>query len=105
MTKLLFISAAASVLMAGAAAAMPVAPVTSATNLTEVRTVCNQWGECCATGSGQCFYQGGPRRVYREAPRRYYAPRAYGYYREPYAERRSYYGGPSVGVYGGYGGY
>jgi hypothetical protein len=100
MTKMLFISAAASILLAGTAAAMPVAPVKSSTNVTEIRTVCDQWGRCCATGSGECFYQGGPRRVYREAPRRHYAPPAYGYYREPYAERRSY-RGPSVGIYGG----
>lgn len=101
MKKLLIISAIAPLFLAGAASALPVAPLTTQSNVASVRTVCDQWGQCCATGSGECFYQGRPQRVYREQARRYYAPPAYGYDRGPYVQRRSYYNGPSVGVYGG----
>lgn len=94
MKRLLILPAAASLLWAGAAAALPVAPVTSPSHVTDVRTFCDQWGRCCATGSGECFQQRPARRYYRVEPRRYYGgPPAYGYYREPYVERRSYYGG------------
>jgi hypothetical protein len=89
MRKLLFAAAAAPLIWASAASAMPASPLTSPTNLIEVRTVCNQTGQCCATGSGQCFDFNRQRSNYYEQRR--YAPPAYGYYRQ--RERRSYYGG------------
>lgn len=96
MTRLLVLAAtaAAPLLWAGAASALPVAPLAPTSNITDVRTICDAWGRCCATGSGECFYQGRPRReYYRE--RRFYGPPAYGY-RERYDDDRRYYDGPSV---------
>jgi hypothetical protein len=100
MWKPLIIAAAAPLLWAGAAAAFPAAPTSAPSNVIEARTICDAYGRCCATGSGDCFYNVQPRRTYVYPERRRYAPPAYGY-REPYRERRNYYGGPSVGVYGG----
>jgi hypothetical protein len=94
MFRKLFIAAAASLTWAAAASAMPASPLTSQNDITEVRTVCNQTGQCCATGSGQCFDFSRPRRNYYQ-PRRY-APPAYGY-RQRQIQRR-YYGGR--GYYG-----
>ncbi|MDF2120114.1 hypothetical protein PY365_31590 [Roseiarcaceae bacterium H3SJ34-1] len=85
----LLIAAAASLTWVAAASAMPLAPLTSQTDITEVRTVCNQTGQCCATGSGQCFDFSRPRRNYYQ-PRRFAPPR-YGYYRQRQI-RRHYYG-------------
>ena len=84
---------AAPLMLAGTAFAMPVAPTAHTSSVTEVRTICDQYGRCCATGSGECFYQGRPRRSYYE-DRRSYGPRAYDY-RERYNDR-GYDRGPSV---------
>jgi hypothetical protein len=92
MRKLFFAAAATPLIWAAAASAMPAAPLTSQTPLTQVRTVCNPYGQCCATGSGQCFDFNRQRTDYYQ-PRRYDAPPAYGYYRQRQVERRSYYGG------------
>jgi len=81
MRKLLIASATAPLLWVASASAMPAGPLTSPSPLTEVRTVCNAYGQCCATGSGQCFDFSRPRpRVEYYPPRRYRAAPAYGYY-------------------------
>jgi hypothetical protein len=92
MRKLLFAAAATPLIWAASASAMPAGPLTSQTFLTQVRTVCNPYGQCCATGSGQCFDFNRPRRDYYQQ-RQYYAPPANGYYRQRGVYRDSYYGG------------
>ncbi|MDF2119294.1 hypothetical protein PY365_27395 [Roseiarcaceae bacterium H3SJ34-1] len=98
MAKLLITAVVAPLMWAGAASAMPAAPLTSQSSLLQVRTVCNESGQCCATGSGQCFdfSRQWRRRDYYQ-PRRYYEPQSYGYYRQRevdgpyYGGRREYY--------------
>ena len=92
MTRISLLAAAAAPLIwASAASAMPMAPVNPSSHIVEARTICDPTGRCCATGSGQCYYPARPRpQIYVERPR-YYGPPAYGYrerYREPH-----YYGG------------
>jgi hypothetical protein len=99
MRKLFFIASVVPLIWGGSASAMPAVPLTSQSDLIEVRTVCNQWGQCCATGSGQCFYRAQPRTYYRQQQRDYNessgynAPPEYGYDRQPYVQQRPYYGG------------
>ncbi|MDF2119946.1 hypothetical protein PY365_30735 [Roseiarcaceae bacterium H3SJ34-1] len=96
MRKLLIAAAAAPIVYTASAAAMPAGPLPAPSSLMQVRTVCNPYGQCCATGSGQCFDFNRPRRnYYRE--RGYYAPPAYGYYRQRGVYRDSYYGGRPLG--------
>ena len=91
MRKLFLAAAAAPLFWAASAFAMPAGPLSSPTDVTQIRTVCNAYGQCCATGSGQCFDFNRPRPRYYQ-PRRYYAPPAYGYYRNRNVYRqRNYY--------------
>ncbi|MEA2862428.1 MAG: hypothetical protein QOC84_384 [Bradyrhizobium sp.] len=86
--KTLLSIAGATMLLASAASAAPLSPAavgtSEASNIDQVRMVCNQYG--------RCWRSRGPRYVYR------------GYDDDGYAPRRSYgyYGGPGYGP--GYGG-
>lgn len=91
--KTLLSIAGATVLLASAASAAPLSPaavgVSEASNIDQVRLVCNQYGRCWRTR--------GPRYVYRSYDDDgYYPRRSYGYYGGP-----GYYAGPGYGYYGG----
>jgi hypothetical protein len=76
-------------LLASAASAAPLYPTAvgtpEASNIEQVRLVCNQ--------SGRCWRTRGPRVVYRNCDSGY---RSYNYYGGP-----GYYAGPGYGYYGG----
>ena len=79
----------ATALLASAASAAPLNPIAvgtpEASNIEQVRVVCNQFGRCWRTG--------GPRYVYRNYDNGY---RSYNYYGAP-----GYYTFPGYGYYGG----
>jgi len=79
----------ATALLASAASAAPLNPTAAGTpeasNIEQVRLVCNQFGRCWRTR--------GPRYVYRNYDNGY---RSYNYYGGP-----GYYTGPAYGYYGG----
>jgi hypothetical protein len=79
----------ATALLASAASAAPLNPTAvgtpEASNIDQVRLVCNQFGRCWRTR--------GPRYVYRNYDSGY---RSYNYYGGP-----GYYAGPGYGYYGG----
>ena len=87
--------AGATMLLASAASAAPLSPAAVATpaasNIDQVRLVCNEYGRRC--------YRTGPRYVYRGYDDGYYAPRrSYGYYGGGPGYGGGYYGGgPSIG--------
>jgi hypothetical protein len=87
LTALLLTAGGFLTLAAASSSAMPIGHLgnaaSSASDVQDVRLVCNRWGRCWRTG---------PRRYYGP---RYYAPPAYGYY--PYGGYYRPYG------YGGYG--
>src|SRR4051812_40940531 len=93
--KTLLSIAGATVLLASAASAAPLSPAavgtSAASNIDQVRLVCNSYGRCYRTR--------GPRYVTRDYDDGYYAPRrSYGYYGGGPAYDRGYYGGgPSIG--------
>ena len=93
--KILLSIARATVLLASAASAAPLSPAavgtSAASNIDQVRLVCNEYGRCYRTR--------GPRYVYRGDDDRYYAPRrSYGYYGGGPGYGGGYYGGgPSIG--------
>ncbi len=93
--KTLLSIAGATMLLASAASAAPLSPAavgtSAASNIDQVRLVCNEYGRCYRTR--------GPRYVYRSYDDGYYAPRrSYGYYGGGPAYYGSGYGG---GYYGG----
>ncbi|HEY0567732.1 MAG TPA: hypothetical protein VGD13_06320 [Xanthobacteraceae bacterium] len=95
--KTLLSIAGATMLLASAASAAPLSPTavgtSEASNIDQVRLVCNQYGRCWRTR--------GPRYAYRGYDDGYYGGRGYGYYGGPgYGPGygRGYYGGgPSIG--------
>src|SRR6476469_7950885 len=96
--KTLLSIAGATMLLASAASA-PLSPTavgtSEASNIDQVRLVCNQYGRCWRTG---------PRYVYRGYDDGYYGRRSYAYYGGPGSGRGYYGGGPSIGFsFGGAG--
>jgi hypothetical protein len=92
--KTLLSIAGATMLLASAASAAPLSPAavgtSVASNIDQVRLVCNEYGRCYRTR--------GPRYVYRGDDDGYYARRSYGYYGGGPGYGRGYYGGgPSIG--------
>jgi hypothetical protein len=92
--KILLSIAGATVLLASAASAAPLSPAavgtSAASNIDQVRLVCNEYGRCYRTR--------GPRYVYRGYDDGYAPRRSYGYYGGGPAYYGSGYGG---GYYGG----
>jgi hypothetical protein len=90
--KTLLSIAGATMLLASAASAAPLSPTavgtSEASNIDQVRLVCNRYGRCWRTG---------PRYVYRGYDDGYYGRRGYGYYGGPGYGRGYYGGGPSIG--------
>ncbi len=87
----LALTAGASLLGIGAVSAFPVAPLGEvATNVEQVRVVCDQWGRCWRTGPRYRYGYYGPRRYGHYG----YYGRPYGYYGGPYAY------GPGIGFGG-----
>ena len=96
MKTLLFSVAGATMLLASAASAAPLSPAavgtSEASNIDQVRMVCNEYGRCWRSRGPRVVYRGG----YDDG---YYAPRrSYGYYGGGPAYYGSGYGG---GYYGG----
>ena len=92
--KTLLSIAGAAMLLASAASAAPLSPAavgtSAASNIDEVRLVCNEYG--------RCWRSRGPRYVYRGYDDGYYAPRrSYGYGAGPDYGGGYYGGGPSIG--------
>ena len=97
--KTLLSIAGATMLLASAASAAPLSPAavgtSEASNIDQVRLVCNEYGRCWRTR--------GPRYVYRGYDDGYYGGRSYGYYGGgpayygPGYGRGYYGGGPSIG--------
>jgi|SRR6478735_5571419 len=91
--KTLLSIAGATMLLASAASAAPLSPAavgtSEASNIDQVRLVCNEYGRCWRTR--------GPRYVYRGYDEGYYPRRSYGYYGGPGYGRGYYGGGPSIG--------
>jgi hypothetical protein len=82
----------ATALLASAASAAPLSPaavgIAEASNIDQVRLVCNEYG--------RCFRTRGPRYVQRYVDDGYYPRRSYNYYGGP-----GYYSGPAYGGYYG----
>ncbi|WP_018319121.1 hypothetical protein [Bradyrhizobium sp. WSM2793] len=95
--KSIVLGALAAALIASSASAAPLAPAaiasTEATNVEQVRLVCDEYGRCYRTR--------GPRYVqrYYGGDDGYVVRRSYGYYGGPgyYDRGYGYYGGPSIG--------
>src|SRR6476659_10166301 len=90
--KTLLSIAGATALLASAASAAPLSPAAvgspEASNIDQVRLVCNEYG--------RCFRTRGPRYVQPYVGDGYYARRSYNYYGGP-----GYYSGPAYGGYYG----
>src|SRR5258705_12644258 len=82
----------ATALLASAASDAPLSPaavgIAEASNIDQVRLVCNEYG--------RCFRTRGPRYVQRYVDDGYYPRRSYNYYGGP-----GYYSGPAYGGYYG----